>query len=218
MAYGLPNGSTVDLASSYSAVVQITSISNSNPAVATATAHGFAEGDIVQITSGWEFFNNRSFLVGAVTTDTFELLGSQNDTTDVNFYPAGSSQGTAKSVESWTQINQITGFETAGNEQSWLDIQFLASRRQTQLPTIKSPLTLTLTMADDPQQDYVPVVTAYDFDLSVNTLRMNLVQGDSILYPVILSYNSSPTVTINELLTTTLAASAQNVETRYTRP
>lgn len=215
--YGLPNGSTIDLASSYSAEVAITSISNSNPAVATAPGHGFVEGDIVQITSGWEFLNNRSFVVGDVTTDTFELLGSQNNTTDVNFFPAGGGVGTAKSVESWVQINQVTGFETAGNEQNFLDIQFLSSRRQTQLPTTKSALTVTLTVADDPTQAYVPVVTTYDFDLSINTLRLNLVMGDSLLYPAIISYNSSPTVTINELLTTTITAAVQNVETRYTR-
>lgn len=216
--YAVPNGSTIDLASSYSTEVVVTSISNSNPAVVTATAHGFAEGDIVLLTTGWELLSNRAFVVGDVTTDTFELIGSQNDTSNTTFYPAGASGGTAKSVETWVVIPQVTGFETGGNEQQWLDIQFLSSRKQTQLPTIKTAQTITMTVADDPGLPFVPVVQAYDFDLSINVLRMNLVNGDSILYPSIISYNSSPTVTINELMVNNLAAAVQNTETRYTRP
>ncbi len=218
MAYTLPNGSTIDLASSYSAEVVVTSISNTNPAVVTATAHGFAEGDIVQLSTGWELLNNRSFLVGEVTTDTFEIIGSQNDTSDTTFYPVGASVGTVKAVETWVQLNQITGVEFAGLEQQFLDVQFLSSRTQVQLPTVKTAATMTLTIADDPDQAFTPVVQAYDFDLSINTMRLNLVNGDSILYPSIISFSPTPTVTINELLVNTLTAAVQGIPTRYTRP
>lgn len=217
MSYTLPNGSTIDLASSYSAEVAITSISNSNPAVVTATGHGFAEGDIVQIVSGWELITNRSFVVGDVTTDTFELIGSQADTTDTTFFPAGGGVGTAKSVETWVNIPQITAVEFAGAEQQYLDVQFLASRTQVSIPTVKTSSNMTLTIADDPQQPFVPVVQAYDFDLSINTIRLNLVNGDSILYPSIISFSPSPTVTINELLVNTLGMAIQGTPTRYTR-
>ena len=217
MAYTLPNGSTIDLASSYSAPVVITSISNANPAVVTATAHGFTEGDIVQITSSWERLNNRSFVVGTVTTDTFVLVGSQVDTTDTTFYPVGSSGGTAKSVETFVQIPQITAVEFAGGEQSFLDVQFLSSSTQVQLPTTKSAITMTLTVADDPAQAFVPVVQGYDQDLSINTIRLNLVNGDSILYPSIVTFSPTPSVTINELLVNTMTMAVQGQPTRYTR-
>ncbi len=215
--YTLPNGSTVDLASSYSAEVPIVSISNTNPAVVTATGHGFSEGDIVQLNTSWELLNNRSFLVGEVTTDTFELIGSQNDTTNTTFYPVGASIGSVKAVETWVGINQVTGVEFAGLEQQYLDIQFLSSRTQVQLPTVRTAGTMTLTVADDPDQPFLPIVQAYDFDLSLNTLRLNLVNGDSILYPSIISFTPTPTVTINELLVNTLGAAVQGTPTRYTR-
>lgn len=217
MSYTLPNGSTVDLASSYSAEVVITSISNSNPAVVTATGHGFAEGDIVQIVSGWELLTNRSFVVGDVTTDTFELIGSQADTTDTTFFPAGGGVGTAKSVETWVNIPQITSVEFSGLEMQYLDIQFLSSRTQVQLPTVRTAGTMTLTVADDSEQPFVPVVQAYDFDLSINTVRLNLVNGDSILYPAIISFTPTPTITINELLVNTLGMAIQGTPTRYSR-
>jgi len=217
VAYTLPNGSTIDLASSYSAPVVITSISNANPAVVTATAHGFTEGDIVQITSAWERLNNRSFVVGTVTIDTFTLVGSQVDTTDTTFFPVGSSSGTAKSVETFVQVPQITAVEFAGGEQSFLDVQFLSSSTQVQLPTTKSAITMTLTVADDPAQAFVPVVQGYDQDLSINTIRLNLVNGDSILYPSIVTFSPTPGVTINELLVNTMTMAVQGQPTRYTR-
>ncbi len=217
MAYTLPNGSTIDLASSYSAPVVITSISNANPAVVTATAHGFTEGDIVQITSGWGRLNNRAFVVGTVTTDTFELVGSQVDTTDTTFFPVGASGGTAKSVETWTVINQITGVEFAGGEQAMLDIQFLESATQIQIPTTKSAITMTLTVADDPNQAFLPIVQGYDQDLSINTMRLNLVNGSSILYPSIITFSPTPSVTINELLVNTMTMAVQGQPTRYER-
>jgi len=218
MAFTLPNGSTIDLASTYSAEVVVESISNTNPAVVTATGHGFAEGDIVQLSTSWELLNNRSFLVGDVTTDTFQLLGAGNDTTNTSFYPVGSSGGVVKAVETWTTINQITAVEFGGGEQEELTVQFLASRTQINIPTVKSAISMTLTVADDPTQLYVPVVQGYDFDLSINTLRMNLVNGDSILYPAIVTFSPTPTVTINELLTNTISLSVQATPTRYTRP
>lgn len=217
MAYTLPNGSTIDLASSYSAEVEIESISNTNPAVVTATGHGFAEGDIVHLVTGWELLTNRSFLVGAVTTDTFTLVGSQVDTTDTTFYPLGGGVGTVKSVETWVNVPQITNVEFSGAEQAFLDVQFLSSRNQIQIPTTRSAATMTLTIADDPAQPFVPVVQAYDFDLSTNVLRLNLVNGDSILYPSIITFSPTPTVTINELLVNTMTASVQGTPTRYSR-
>lgn len=217
MAYSLPNGSTVDLASSYSAPVAITSITNANPAVVNATAHGFTEGDIVQITSGWERLTNRSFVVGTVTTDTFRLIGSQNDTTDTTLFPVGSSSGSAKTAKTFTQISQITGVEFSGGEQAFLDVQFLSSATQVNIPTVKSAITMTLTVADDPAAGFLETVQKYDQDLSVNTLRMNLVNGDSILYPAIITFSPTPNVTINELMTNTMTMSVQNQPTRYTR-
>lgn len=217
MAYSLPNGSTVDLASSYSAPVAITSISNTNPAVVTAPAHGFTKGAIVQITSGWSRLNNRSFVVGTVTADTFQLIGSQNDTTNTVFFPVGSSSGSAKSVKTWVQVNQITGVEFSGMEQSFLEVQFLESSTQVNIPTVKSAATLTLTVADDQDQVFVPVVEKYDFDLSINTLRMNLVNGSSILYPSIVTWTPTPSVTINELIVNTMTMSVQGIPTRYQR-
>lgn len=213
MAYTLPNGSTIDLASAYNAVVEVTGVSNANPAVATAVAHGLAEGDIVLITSGWSRINNRAFRVGAVTTDTFVLEGVNS--TNTTFYPVGGGIGTAKSTDTYVTINQVTAVEFAGGDINFLDVQFLESDTQVQLPTVKSAISMTLTVADDPDQPYVSVVEGYDESREIQVLRLNLVNGNTILYTAIVTASNTPTVTINELLTRTISLAVQGTPTRF---
>lgn len=215
MAYTLPNGSTMDVAATYDAAVPMTTITNAAPAVVGSLAHGLTKGDIVLVTSGWSRLNNRAFVVGAVTTDTFELAGT--DTTDIVVYPAGGGVGTAKAALTYVQINQITGVEFSGGDISFLDVQFLESDSQVQIPTVKSAISMILTVADDPGQAYLPVLEAYDANRSINIMRLNLVNGNTILYPAITTINATPTVTINELLTRSISAAVQAQPTRYER-
>lgn len=213
MAYGLPNGSTVDVAATYSLEVGITGISNANPAVVTAPAHGLADGDIVLITSGWSKLTGKAFRVTEADTDTFEL--EKVNTTDLTRYPAGAGIGSLVSVDSWVQISQVTGFESAGGEQNQYTFQFLEEDDERQIPTNKTAVTVTITVADDPEQPYVPVVEAYDESKARGVVRLNLINKDAILYPSIISITSTPTATVNELMTRTITLSLQARTTRY---
>ena len=215
MAYTLPNGSTVDMVATFDTAVPITSISNAAPAVVSSVAHGLTAGDIILVTSGWSKLNNRAFKVGTVTADTFQILDT--DTTNVTTYPAGAGVGTVKAAATYVQIPQITGFDLTGGELSFLDVQFLESDSVIQIPTVKSALALTMTVADDPSQQYIPVVRAADETRAIQVLRLNLVDGTSILYPSIVTFTNSPTVAINELLGGTITAAIQGLPTRYER-
>lgn len=213
MSFRLPNGSTFDFAATYSAEVTVTGISNANPAVASATAHGFVEGDIVVLTSGWVKLTGRAFKVGTVTTDTFQLLGV--DTTSTQRYPAGTSAGTAKSVETWVNIPQITEVASSGGEQQFYQFGFLEEDEDRQIPTTKSPSTLTLTVADDPDQPYVAVVEAADELKEERIQRLNLVNGDIVLYNSIASISNTPSLTRNQLMVRTITLAQQGRVTRY---
>jgi hypothetical protein len=58
-------------------IATITGISQASPAVVTAVAHGFSDGDLIRIAgvSGMSEVNNLTFIIANVTTDTFELVG-----------------------------------------------------------------------------------------------------------------------------------------------
>lgn len=214
MAFRLPNGSTFDFAATYSAPVTITAITNASPAVATATGHTFVEGDIVVVTSGWVKLTGRAFRVGTVVTgDTFALEGV--DTTSTQRYPVGTSAGSAKKVATWVNIPQITEVASSGGEQQFYQFGFLEEDEDRQIPTTKSPSTLTLTVADDPDQPFVPVVEAADELKEERVQRLNLVNGDIVLYNSIASISNTPSLTRNQLMVRTITLAQQGRITRY---
>lgn len=73
----------------------IEGVSNAKPTVVISTAHGLPKGASVSITQagGMENFNNRIYLVGFVTDDTFELQDPITreafDSTDLETYTTG---------------------------------------------------------------------------------------------------------------------------------
>jgi hypothetical protein len=74
--------------------VTITGITQANPGVVTAVAHGFTAGDWVYLEdiTGMTELNTRTLVVGATTPDTFQLydtFGNLFDTSGLTAYSAG---------------------------------------------------------------------------------------------------------------------------------
>lgn len=212
MAYRLPNGSTFDVAASYTADTAVT-ISNANPAVVTQTAHGLTDGDIVLLSVGWTKLTNRAFRIKNKTVDTYELEGV--DTTDTTRFPNASGVGTAKGVATWMQIPQILTVDYAGGEQQFYTFQFLEDDDERQLPTNKSASSLTINVADDPDQPFVAVLEAYDEQKDTHVFRLNLINGDSIIYPAVPSITATPTLTVNSLMERVITLAMQGRISRY---
>lgn len=213
MAFRLPNGATMEIAATFSALALVTAISNANPAVATSTSHTFEDGDIVVVTSGWSRLNERAVRVANALTNTFALEGV--NTLNAQVYTTGGGAGSARSVDSWVQIPQITEVASTGGEQQFLTVGFLEDDEDKQIPTNKNPISMTLTVADDPTLPYVPVVEAADEDKEARVLRLNLPDGSSILYNAFVSITSTPTLGRNALMTRTITISLTSRIARY---
>lgn len=110
----VPTGTTFFIASAYAAPKTTTIVTNAAEAVVTSTAHGYANGDIVEIQSGWGRLNKRHARIKSATTDTFVLEGI--DTSNTSFYPTGSGVGSVRKVTTFTQIQQVLGINTSGGE------------------------------------------------------------------------------------------------------
>ena len=213
MAASLPNGSLIAIGSAYGSDLPVTAITNANPAVATSTAHGLSNGDIVVVTSGWSRLNGKTVRVANVTANTFELEGI--DTTSTTIYPAGSGTGTVKEVTTFTQISQILSSTTDGGEQNFLEYQFLEADSQTRIPTFKSASGLTLSVADDPTlAGYVAAAAAND-DREARAVRVALANGSFIFYNGYVSVNKTPSLTVNELSAVEMTFSFLNEPVRY---
>ena len=213
MAFRVPNGSTVDIAGTYAASVTVTAITNAATAVVTAAGHGLADGDYIELTSGWLRLTDRVFRVDNVTTNTFELEGI--NTTDTNIYPAGTGTGSLRKIATWVQVSQITDSATTGGDQQFLTVGFLEENDDRQIPTTRTPQTITLTVADDSSQPFVAVAEAADTARSQNGLRFNLPNGDKIVFNGYLTFSRVPSLSRNNLMTRVMTFSGSGQINRY---
>ena len=213
MGFRLPNGATLQIASTYGPAIPVTALSNANPAVATSAAHGLSDGDIIAVTSGWTRLNDRAARVAASLTGTFAL--ENVNTTNLQPYPAGSGAGSVREVTGFVEISQITDVATTGGDQQFLTFGFLADDDDRQMPTTKNPITLTFTVADDPSKPYVAVCEAADDDKQARLLRLNLPGGSSIIYNGYVSITSTPTMSRNNLMTRVISLALTGRPARY---
>lgn len=213
MAFRLPNGTTFDIETARGSATAYTAITNANPPVVTMPAHGLETGDVVVITSGWSKLVNRGARVTVVSDDTFSLTGI--DTTNTDLFPAGMGAGRLEIVSGFLQIPQITEPTANGGEQQFVTVGFLEDDQDIQIPSTKSAATLTLPVADDPDQPYVAIVEAADQDKKPRLLRANLPGGSKINYFGYVSITKTPTLARNALMTRTISVALTGEPTRY---
>jgi hypothetical protein len=213
MAVTLPNGSLVAIASGYGSVKTITAITNANPGVATSAAHGFTDGDILEVTSGWSRLTNKIVRVDGSATGTFELEGI--DTTSTSVYSAGGGTGTAREITGWTQLAQIVGSTSSGGEQQFLNYQFLEADAESRIPTFKSAAGIQFTVADDPSLPGYILAKAANDDRVPRAIRVTLSNGAILLYNAYVSLSTIPSLTVNELMTIEVTLSLTAEPVRY---
>jgi hypothetical protein len=196
MSVKLPNGSTAHISSGFGTAINVTAVTNASTAVATATAHGLANGDYVVFISGWSRASNRTYRVANVTTNTFELEGL--DTADTDKYTAGSGTGTVQEVTGWTQIQQILNITSEGGQQNYATFQFLEDDAEQRIPTNKSAAGLNIEVADDPSlAGWIAAVEAND-DGDPRAFRVTTKNGSKILYYSYVSANKTPSMDVNQ--------------------
>lgn len=209
----LPNGSVLEIASTLGTAVPFTALTNAKPPVASAAAHGIDADDILLISSGWALINDRTAKAANVTTDAFSLAGL--DTTNTDRYTAGAGVGSVVPVSGWTQISKVTGFTVSGGEQQFLTVGYLENDDDLQFPTNRNPISVSVTVEDQPTALYVPVVEGYDDSKELTVIRLKLPGGGQILMPGYVSITSTPTMERNQLMTRTISVGLSGRPTRY---
>lgn len=121
----VPTGSTFFIASTFAASKNTTIVTNASEAVVTVTTHGYTNGDIVEITSGWGRLNRRNFRIKSVTTDTFVLEGA--DTSSTSFYPVGTGLGSVRKITAFTQITTTMNPQSTGGDPKTVTYKYVES-------------------------------------------------------------------------------------------
>lgn len=213
MSIYLANGSIVQIASTMSAAVTTTAVTNASEAVATAT-NTYANGDIVAVTSGWNRLNERVVRVKAVSGTTFTMEGI--DTTSTTRFPAGSGTGTSRKVSTWVEIGNIINLSQDGGAPEYWEGKFLADDYKRKLPTGKSALGYKIEAADDTVMPaWVPLVQSANDDMAPRAFRIITPSAGTYLCNGIFSFNSVPALNSDNIAVLTIDISVVSLPVRY---
>lgn len=211
--FPLPNGAVLEVAAVLGAAVAFTALTNAAPPVATAAGHDIEDGDILLVNSGWARITDRAVRAAAVVTDTFALGGL--NTVNPEIYTAGAGLGSVVPVATWAQISKVTGFTVSGGEQQFLTVGYLEDDDDRQFPTNRNPITLAITVEDQPSAAYVSAVEGFSDSKELTILRLKLPNGDQILFPGYVSITTTPTMERNQLMTRTISVGLSGRPVRY---
>lgn len=213
MSISLPNGATLKLATVYGSAIAVTAASNANPVVLTAAAHGLANGDLVEVSSGWSRINNRIFRVSLSASGTFALEGL--DTSNTTTYTPGGGAGSVRKITTLTQITQILETTSSGGEMGFTEVSLLENDFSTQLPTQASAQSIAISIADDPSLPGFIAVKAAAETRSPRALVVTLPNNSVILYNGIVSLDETPSLTKNSVMAVKSTFSLQGRPVRY---
>lgn len=124
----------------------ITGITAASPPVVTSAAHGYANGDLIKITSvgGMAQVNNRVFVIANVTANTFELKGVDGTT-----YTTYTSGGSAYKVTT-AAVGEVRGIpEMGGTEPNDIDASHLLSVAEEKLAGLPKQSNISLDLLFD---------------------------------------------------------------------
>ena len=198
MTARLPDGAIVSIATTMGTAKTVSAITNAATGVATSTSHGFTDGDLVIMSSGWSNLDNRIVRVDNSATNAFDIEGI--DTSSTTLFPAGSGTGTATEITAFTQLTQIMGFSTSGGDQQFATYSFLEQSFETQIPTISSAQTITIDIADDPTLAGYIAIKAAAAARATRGLKIAMPDGSFILYYGYVSLNETPTVSKGQVM------------------
>jgi len=146
-AYSFPEGAQFLFSQTFASAKTVTALTNASPAVATSTAHGYSGGSEILLASGWEDAGDSVYKTGAIDANSFNVTGLNS--TDTNWFSAGSGIGSAQLISNWVAIPQVLTIATSGGDPRFTTISPLARRNSMNVPTGFNATSITLTLGHD---------------------------------------------------------------------
>lgn len=210
----VPTGTLFSIATVFGPDKTVAAISNAAIAVVSCTAHGFSNGDIVEITSGWGKLNKRAFRVAAVSADTFQLEGQ--DTTNTSFYPTGSSAGTVRKVTAWQQFEKVMNPQSTGGDPKTVNYKYVESDVEYSINDGFSATSYTIELDADAiggaGYNAAKALTETQTD---TIMQMRLRSGSPIYLPCKVALNENVKLQDGQINRVMVAFNGNNRATRY---
>lgn len=177
--YYFPEGTKLYYSVTFAGAKDLTIVSNANPALATSVGHGYADGDIVLLDSGWEDASNNVYKIDQQSVDTFQLLGL--DSSDTDWYAAGAGVGTTQKITGWVEIPGALNIQTSGGDPRYTQIDLLAKRNSISVPTGFNPTNMTVSMVWDPADATYQAMLGIARTLTPVAFKL-LISGGAVAY------------------------------------
>lgn len=210
----VPTGTTFAIASTYGSSIPTTAVTNATEAVVTATAHGFSNGDFVEMTSGWGRLNLRTFRVKSVAANTFVLEGG--DTTSTTYFPAGTGTGSVRKVTAFTTISQVLSMSSSGGDPKTVNYKYMDSDVDYSINDGFNAVVQSLELDADSIGAAGYTALKSLTDVQTNTvLRTTMRSGSIILQPCTVALNETPVMADGQINRVRVSFNGNNRVTRY---
>ncbi|ATG94771.1 phage tail tube protein [Paracidovorax citrulli] len=209
-----PTGTIHSVATVLATAKTISNITNAAEAVVSSAGHGYSNGDIVLVFSGWGRLNFRAFRVKGVSADSFVLEGA--NTTNTELFTAGSGGGSVQKVTTWVDLDKTLNHSTSGGDAKTVNVKFIESDVEVALNDGFNAVQRTFDM--DADMIGTPAYAALKLlsETNANTVvRRRTKSGAISLIPATVSFNEEETLTEGQIVTVKGTFNAQNVSTRY---
>lgn len=210
----VPTGSTFYVGSTIAAAKTVSAVSNAAEAVVSSTAHGYSNGDVVIMLSGWGRLNKRAFRVKSVATDSFVLEGA--DTTNTNFYPSGTGIGSVQKISAFTQITTVMNPSSSGGEPKNVTYKFIESDVEYSINDGFSATSYTLELDADSigTAGYTALKTLTEVQTDT-VLKVITRSGSVLLVPCTVALNESVRMQDGQINRVSAAFNGNNRAVRY---
>lgn len=212
-AYFVPEGSKYFFSETFAAVKAITALTNADPAIATAPAHGYADGAEFLLKSGWEDAGDTIWRADVIDANSFSL--ENFDASDTNFFPPGGGTGTAQLVGPWVEIPQVLNITGTGGDPRYTTINPLSRRNGIQMPVGFNPSSIELTLGFDGSLPAMQTMKSVSRRMGKVGFKMVLSGGLTMYGYGTLSLSDMPAQTSGQPITVRAAISVDGSQTSY---
>ncbi len=210
----VPKGTTYFIASAFAAAKATTIVSNAAEAVVTSAAHGYANGDVIEVTSGWGRLHRRSFRAKSVTTNDFVLEGA--DTSSTSLFPPGTGIGSVRKVNTFTQIQQVLDVQPSGGDPKTVNYSYHESDVDFSINDGFNPTSYTMELDADSIGTAGYTALRALTDVQTDTiLRVNTRNGALIYQPCTVALNEAVRMQNGQINRVVNTVNGNNRLTRY---
>ena len=210
----VPTGTTFYIASTYASSKTTTIVTNATEAVVTSAAHGYSNGDFVEMTSGWGRLNRRVFRVKSIATDTFVL--ENGDTSNTTFFPAGTGIGSVRKISAFTQITKVMRPTSSGGDPKTVQYKYVESDVEYSINDGFSATNYSMDIDADGIADAGYLALRALTDVQTDTcLKMVTRSGSIVLIPCTVALNETVSLNDGQINAVKAAFNGNNRPVRY---